>query len=79
MALIDLTDKNAVISALDEFVEIGRDAFLKKYGFGKSREYLVRYGEHLCDSKAILGAAHGYQHEQLGPLSHDEFRVAKKY
>ena len=36
--------------------------FLRHYGFGKSRDYLVRNptnGE-LCDSKAIAGAAYGY-------------------
>ena len=53
----------AVQRALDEFSRRGRTDFLRHYGFGKSRDYLVRNpatGE-LCDSKAIAGAAYGYQ------------------
>lgn len=70
-----LTRTGAVQLALDEFVSLGRTAFLQRYGFGKSRDYLVkdpRSGA-LCDSKAIVGAAFGYQHPQEGPLKPSEF------
>jgi hypothetical protein len=65
----------AVQAALDEFHRLGRTAFLARYGFGKSRDYLVRNpvtGE-LCDSKAIVGAAFGHQYPKQGPLNPDEF------
>ena len=45
LALADLTAADAVLRALDEFDEIGRDQFLSKYGFGTARSYfLVRDG-----------------------------------
>ena len=65
----------AVQSALDEFGSLGRTAFLERYGFGKSRDFLVRNpmtGE-LCDSKAIVGAAFGHQYPQDGPLKPADF------
>jgi hypothetical protein len=73
MSLADLTSDDAVLRALSEFDALGRDRFLSKYGFRKARNYfLVRDGR-IYDSKAIAGAAHGYQHPELGPLSPSEF------
>lgn len=60
---------------MEEFVRIGRTAFLKRYGFGKSRDYLVRdprSGE-MCDSKAVVGAAYGYQFPEEGPLKPSDY------
>ena len=70
-----LTSRHAVQAALDEFISVGRTAFLGRYGFGKSRDFLVRdpKTEQLCDSKAIVGAAYGYEHPTAGALRHDEF------
>lgn len=62
MALGQLTDPSAVLAAMDEFDRIGRETFLARYGFGKSRKYLLVYNGKRYDSKAIAGAAHGYQH-----------------
>jgi len=73
MALKDLTDPAALRAAIDEFDRIGRAPFLRKYGFGPAREYFLVAGGRRYDSKAIAGAAHGYQHPQEGPLTHDEF------
>lgn len=61
MALVDLSDPQAVIAALDEFDRLGRDAFLTKYHFGKSVRYYVRRDGKLYDIKAIAAAAHGFQ------------------
>jgi 5-methylcytosine-specific restriction enzyme A len=56
-----LTDKNAVIKAIEEFNKLGREVFLRKYGFWKAKSYYILYrGEHY-DSKAIVGAACGFQ------------------
>jgi 5-methylcytosine-specific restriction protein A len=73
LALKDLTDPGSVLRAIDEFERVGRDAFLRKYGFGPSRSYFVRYKGGFYDSKAILGAAHGYQHPERGPMPNTEF------
>ena len=65
----------AVQAALDEFARLGRSAFLERYGFGKSRDFLVKNpanGE-LCDSKAVVGAAYGFQHPAHGPLKAADF------
>jgi hypothetical protein len=65
----------AVEVALDEFVRLGRSAFLERYGYGKSRDFLVKNpstGE-LCDSKAIAGVAFGYQFPVEGPLKASDF------
>jgi hypothetical protein len=70
-----LQSPSAVQLALDEFSALGRTAFLAKYGFGKSRDFLVqnpRNGQP-CDSKAIVGAAYGFQYPGEGPLKPSEF------
>ena len=59
MGLSDLTIP-AVSQAIEEFDQLKRKAFLKKYGFGQARGYLVVKDGRTYDSKAIAGAAHGY-------------------
>jgi hypothetical protein len=49
-----------VLSAIREYDELGADAFLSTYGFGRAREYALRHRGRLYDSKAILGVAHRY-------------------
>jgi hypothetical protein len=71
MTLADLTDRQAVLKALSEFDAVGREAFLAKYGFGWATGYFVLHEGRLYDSKAIVGAAHGYQHGT--PLKSKEF------
>lgn len=65
----------AVQAALDEFGSLGRTAFLDAYGFGKSRDYMVRNPRSgvLCDSKAIVGAAYGHQFPEDGALAPADF------
>jgi 5-methylcytosine-specific restriction protein B len=73
VGLADVTDPDAVLAAIREADELGREPFLEKYGFGESRQYFLRYDGKLYDSKAILGAAHGYQHPELGSLTSHDF------
>src|SRR4051794_21127747 len=73
MVLAELTDPTAVTKAMDEFDQIGRDVFLRKYGFGRSRNYFVERNGNLYDSKAIVGVAHGIEHPDRGPLRPEEF------
>lgn len=71
VALSEITDSGAVLSALEEFDAVGREAFLSNYGFGQATGYFVKVGGNPYDSKAIAGAAHGYQHGV--PLTHEKF------
>lgn len=73
--LSELTSKEAVQAALDEFSELGQSAFLDRHGFGPSRGYLVRNprtGE-WADSKAIAGVALAYQFKGSGGLLAAQF------
>jgi hypothetical protein len=60
MPLVDLTSARAVTQALEEYDAIGQERFLEKYGYGQAREYFLRHGDRLYDSKAVAGAAYGY-------------------
>jgi len=75
MNLGKLHDPTAVTAAIDEFERLGRTSFLEKYGFGKSREYMLRDPStgKLYDSKAIVGAAYGYAFPDDGPLRAEDF------
>ena len=73
MGLGDLTSRQAVLDAMAEFDRLGRDAFLDKYGFGKARDYFLVDDGRSYDSKAIVGAAHGYQFPKDGALGADAF------
>ena len=73
--LADLTDPVAVQAALTEFLHLGQDAFLKRYGFGKASGYVVQdpVSRQWADSKAIAGAAVGFQFPSDGPLRSSDF------
>lgn len=63
----------AILKAIGEFDRIGREAFLKKYGFGKARSYKLLHDGKRYDSKAIIGAAYGYENPSVGPMSSGDF------
>jgi hypothetical protein len=74
MSLSDISDANAIRSAIAEFDGLGRDPFLQKYGFGRARQYFLRTDQgKLYDSKAIVGAAHGIQFPERGPMRAEDF------
>ncbi|BAO86703.1 HNH endonuclease [Caballeronia cordobensis] len=73
MALEHLNDRAAVLAAVDEFDRLGRPAFLEKYGFKEARDYFLQIDGRRYDSKAIAGAAHGYQYPDSGPLKARDF------
>jgi hypothetical protein len=75
LSLADLTSADAVKAALDEFSTLGQEAFLAHYGFGKSREYVVRdpRSGKWADSKAIAGAALAHQFPGTGGLRAEDF------
>jgi 5-methylcytosine-specific restriction protein A len=59
MSLVEI-DRDAVLAAIAEFDEVGRDAFLDRYGFGDARKFWLVHDGRRYDSKAIVGVAHGY-------------------
>lgn len=59
MALSDLT-RDAVLQAIAEFDQLGREAFLDHYGFSHARDYFVVHEGRQYDSKAIAGVAHRF-------------------
>lgn len=71
--LADLTSPDAVRWAMAEFDAIGREAFLTKYGFRPARSFFLIENGRRYDSKAIAGAAYGYQHPQRGPMAGRDF------
>ena len=72
MALGDVTAEG-VERAMVEFDRLGRTAFLAQFGFGKARGYFLVHGGGRYDSKAVVGAAHGYDRPDLGPLRAQDF------
>jgi len=59
MVYQDVT-REAVLSAISEYDRLGQERFLEKYGFKEARSYRLIYNDKPYDSKAIVGAAHGY-------------------
>jgi 5-methylcytosine-specific restriction enzyme A len=72
MSLEGLT-REGVLAALRECDELGREAFLKRYGYRKARDYPLVYEGEEYDSKAIAGVAYGFDHPSEGPLRWDQF------
>ncbi|KVG79049.1 hypothetical protein WJ36_22320 [Burkholderia ubonensis] len=75
MSIQDIKDSAAIRAAMDEYDRVGRTYFLEKYGFGKSRDYMLRDPStgRLYDSKAIVGAAYGYAFPKRGSPTWDDF------
>lgn len=57
------TSREAVLAAVAEFDDLGRDEFLSRYGFKPARTYFLEHGGNEYDSKAIVGVAYGYANE----------------
>ncbi|MFD4763144.1 HNH endonuclease [Streptomyces sp. NPDC058439] len=69
--------RESVLKALVEHDELGRDAFLTKYGFGEARSYVLVHEGQEYDSKAVAGVAHKWgQGRALAP---DEFSGGKDH
>ena len=56
---VDQLERENVIAALTEHDELGENAFLEKYGFGRAVTYWLEYDGMRYSSKAIVGAAVG--------------------
>ncbi|MFD6802364.1 HNH endonuclease [Streptomyces cyaneofuscatus] len=71
MALADITGSE-IIKAIEECDRLGREEFLRTYGFKRAQRYLLSHSGRPYDSKAIVGVAHGYLLDQ-GPLEAKAF------
>ncbi|WP_344903208.1 HNH endonuclease signature motif containing protein [Actinomadura meridiana] len=63
--------RDAVLEAIGECDELGRQRFLDHYGFDPARQYFVYHDGAYYDSKAIVGVA--YRHVTGRPLTADQF------
>ena len=59
VALRELS-RREILQAVAEYDRLGQDRFLEKYGFGAARSYRLVVDGKTYDSKAIVGAAHGF-------------------
>jgi len=78
MALSDLTSRDAVLAAIKEFDDLGRETFLKKHGFGPARQFFIEHGSQRYDSKAIAGLLTAISFPIAVRSSLMSFRAAKK-
>ena len=69
----ELSDPKAVFEALAEFDRLGREVFLRKYGFGHASRFRIVHKGRQYDAKAVIGAARGFEFPERGPLSSDDF------
>ena len=68
-----ITKKSSLLKSIQEYDRIGQEAFLDKYGYGPSRDYFIKHGGKLYDSKPICGAAHQYESLERKPLVSGQF------
>lgn len=71
--LSELKSRDAVLQAIAEYDRLGKDKFLSKYGFGPAKSFFLHYEGKPYDSKAIAGAAYGFEHPNEGPLTARDF------
>lgn len=65
--------RESVLKAISEFDTLGRNRFLKQYGFKPSRTYFLLHAGKQYDSKAIVAVAFGYENPSCGPLKSGDF------
>ncbi|MEV0066116.1 HNH endonuclease signature motif containing protein [Amycolatopsis sp. NPDC050768] len=68
MTLGDLTSREAVIEAIRQCADVGREQFVHDHGFGPARDFLLEFEGRYYDSKAIAGVAYGIQHPDRSTL-----------
>lgn len=69
----NLTSREAVLEAIAEYDKLGREAFLQKYGFDRSRYFILAYEGKEYDSKPLVGAGYAFQFPDAEPLRAGDF------
>jgi len=57
---LEAITRGAVLTAIAEYDQLGQEEFLRRYGFDRSRQYVLVHDGKRYDSKAIVGVAHGF-------------------
>jgi hypothetical protein len=73
MAFGDISSAQAIRDAVAECDKLGRSEFLRRYGYGRAKNYFLVVNNHEYDSKAIVGVAHKFQFPDQGPLMPGDF------
>jgi hypothetical protein len=63
----------AVLAAIEEHDRLGREEFLRNYGFGPAQDYRLLFNGREYDSKAIAGVAHRFTAPRAQPLTAADF------
>lgn len=74
MARLSYLTPSAVTAGIGEFIDLGQDAFLSKYGFSASRDYFLVHDDLLIDTKPLIAAAFQVRHPDLPPLTPNAWR-----
>ncbi|MCA8086319.1 DUF3883 domain-containing protein [Burkholderia cenocepacia] len=71
MSIQEIKDPTSIQAAMSEYDRVGRTDFLDKYGFTKSRNYMLRDSVtgRLYDLMSIVSAAYSYAFPERVPLS----------
>lgn len=59
VGLQDVT-RDAILDAVDEYEDLGRDGFLSKYGFAAQVDVVLEYVGQKYDGVAVIAAGHGF-------------------
>lgn len=73
MPLGDINKRMYIERAIHDCDALGRERFLRQYHYGRSRDISLIYEGRQYDAKAIVGVAHQYVPNSLGPLSNRDF------
>ncbi len=69
MGLGEITSRDAVLDAIDEYEDLGADAFLERYGSGLSTSMTIEYVGRRFAALPALSVAHRVMHGTLLPPS----------
>lgn len=72
-SISEITDRSAVLLAIEECDRMGQDLFLRTYGYARAKRYRLVHDGRSYDSKAILGVAYKYQFPGAAPLANTVF------
>ncbi len=72
MTIYEITP-DSIVAACEEYDRLGKTKFLQKYGFRTAQKYMLFWNGNYYDSKAVVGAAHGYVSPESQPLGSNEF------
>jgi hypothetical protein len=71
--MAEVTSPEAVRAAAREFDALGEEAFLYEYGCGPPGNCVVVIDGRPYPAEPLLGAAHGHQYPDIGPLAESDF------